>query len=433
MKSLSVLKRGSSESRFLGSVVVLVSWTAVAQLVSVVTMLVLPRLFLPQQFGVFSIFSGVVVMLGIVAAARYEFAIGLPRDDAEGAALFTLCVGLASAAAAVSLLVFILLPGQNWLFDRFPELRPWWPWVAAGVACIGWYNAVSYLALRGGHFDAVGKSKAAIALATAIGQVLGGLFVTRGDASLIIPFLVGQLLGVVLIVHALLGRPVWNAARDAVLRVAHRYVRFPKYVAPGSLLDGIAVLLPVAAVAGSLSTADAGFYALAERTLRIPVTLIGSSVLQVFYKRMADIRGDQVACRRLVLTTWRNLALMAALPCALLSVFGEPLFGVVFGANWRASGRLAETLVVGVFVLFVSYPTSNILVINERTRTFLAWQMARLLIVAGVLLVALRWYAGSLESIVRLLVGAQVCVYLFSMWLQWRAVVDTSDPGRGAG
>ena len=57
---------------FFRHVVVLMSWTVVAQFVSVTSMLILPRFFLPQQFGVFAVFSGVVVMLGIVAAARYE-------------------------------------------------------------------------------------------------------------------------------------------------------------------------------------------------------------------------------------------------------------------------------------------------------------------------------------------------------------------------
>ncbi|MBC7603794.1 MAG: oligosaccharide flippase family protein [Ramlibacter sp.] len=408
---------------FFRHVVVLMSWTVVAQFVSVTSMLILPRFFLPQQFGVFAVFSGVVVMLGIVAAARYEFAIGLPQDDRDGAALFTLCMLLACATSLVCVLVFAAVPEDNWLFARFPELRPWWYWIALGMACVCWYNAASYLALRAGRFGVVGKSKAVIATATAAGQILAGLSLGSRDGALIVPFLAGQLCGVALIVVALPGGSMWRPGLGPLASVAARYSRFPRFVAAGSLLDGIAVLLPVAVIASVFSPAEAGIYALADRTLKVPVTLVGSSVLQVFYKRVADLRGDSHRTRRLLLQTWRNLALLAILPCAAVAIFGESVFTMIFGETWRASGRVAELLVISVFVFFISYPTSNILVVTERVRSFLVWQVAQVLFVVTALLVALqRPDHRSLEWTVTLLVGAQLCVYVLSMVLQWQAV-----------
>lgn len=429
MKSLGMTRQSPATAGFVRHVVVLMSWTVVAQLISVTSMLVLPRLFLPQQFGVFSVFSGVVVMLGIVAAARYEFAIGLPPNDRDGATLFTLCVLLAGMSSLFCLLLFTALPPGNWLFVRFPELRPWWAWVAVGMCCIGWYNAASYLALRAGRFDAVGKSKAVIAVATAAGQILSALFIGSSDGALIVPFLAAQLCGVALIVSARPGGTMWRADRATLGTMARRYSRFPKYVAAGSLLDGIAVLLPVAVISAVFSPAEAGIYALADRTLKVPVTLVGSSILQVFYKRVADLRGDHREGRRLLLKTWRNLALMAVLPCLAVALFGGPIFATMFGDTWRGSGHLAELLVLGVFVYFVSYPTSNILVVNERVRSFLAWQAAQLLIVGGALLVAWHSRPDSLEWMVTFLVGAQICVYLLSLALQWHAVSGESSRG----
>ena len=403
---------------------VLLSWTAVAQLVSAGAMLVLPRLFDPQVFGIFSIYSGIVVMGGVVAAARYEFAIGLPSRDGEADALFSLCILLALAVGLCAALVFALLPEDNGLFRRFAELRPWWTWVAAGATAIAWFNAANYLALRHGCFGAVGKSKAVIALSTGVGQVLAGLFVTQGAAALIVPFLVGQLTGFALLLASLSGRFGWVGGTVRFSEVAQRYARFPKYVAPGSLLDGVAVLLPLAAVAATLSVADAGVYALADRTLRMPVTLVGSSMLQVFYKRLAEIRGNTKACRALLLTTWRNLALAAVLPGTALVLFGEPIFVWLFGATWGGAGLSAETLVVGVCVFFVSYPTSNILVVNERTRSFLIWQVAQLLAMSAALAAAAA-LGGGLPLMVRCIVVAQVSVGLFSMALQWHAAGQT--------
>lgn len=413
---------------FVRHVVVLMSWTVVAQLVSAASMLILPRFFLPQQFGVFAVFSGVVVMLGIVAAARYEFAIGLPQNDRDGAALFTLCMLLACATSLFCVALFAAVPNDNWLFVRFPELRPWWYWIALGMACICWYNAASYLALRAGRFDVVGKSKAAMATATAAGQLIAGLSLGSRDGALIVPFLAGQLCGVALIVAALPKGLMWRQGIGPLASMAARYSRFPRFVAVGSLLDGIAVLLPVAVISTIFSPAEAGLYALADRTLKMPVTLVGSSVLQVFYKRVADLRGDARQTRRLLLQTWRNLALLAILPCAAVAIFGESIFAGLFGETWRASGRVAELLVVGVFVFFIGYPTSNILVVTERVKSFLVWQVVQLLFVAGALFAAVRPNPRSLEWTVTLLVSAQLCVYLLSMVLQWQAASVNAIP-----
>lgn len=421
MKTAPLSSSALGRSSFLRHVLVLMSWTIIAQGISVASMLVLPRLFHPEQFGVFSVFTGLVVMLGIVAAGRYEFAIGLPRFDSDAAALFTLCVGLATLVFVACLITLMVLPLGSF-FPKLSALNPWWALVALGAACIGWYNAATYMALRVGGFGAVGRSKALIALVTAIGQIVGGLFVSRGDGALIVPFLVAQLAGTGLLVWALRDQSLWRFDLATLVLVAKRYVRFPKYIAPGSLLDGLALLLPVATITALYSPTQAGIYALAERTLRVPVTLIGSSVLQVFYKRFAELRGDQSASRRLLLRTWWQMGAIALVPCIAIGMFGEGIFSFLFGATWRDSGRVAEIMAFSTFFFFVSYPTSNLLVINERARSFLFWQTAQVVLVGGALLFASRGVAEGLGHAVAWVVAAQIGVYLLSMALQWHVV-----------
>jgi len=416
----------------LQSVLVLMSWTAVAQVVSVIAMLALPRIFSPAHFGGFSIYSGFVVLFSIVAAGRYEFAIGLPRAETDGQALLWACVLLSALAAVAFCLVFVLMPADSPLIGRFPQLLSLWPAVAAGMACMAWYSAASYMALRHGQFRAVGVSKVAIALVTAGGQIAAGLLIGRSSMSLIIPFVIGQLAGAMVLLAAIGRRRIGRPEKTRVLAMLRSYSHFPRAVAPGSIMDGVSNLLPVTAAAIVLSVADAGIYALADRVLRMPVTLVGSSVLQVFYKQIADRRGDPAAGHALLASTWRTLALLAALPCLVIMVFGQELFAFAFGAEWRSSGAIAQLLVVWVFFQFVSYPTSNVLVVYEKTRSFLVWQAAQLACIAAALCLARYWHPGSLRTMVASLVVAQSLVCVLSMILQWRAVTSGSYPGEAA-
>jgi O-antigen/teichoic acid export membrane protein len=400
------------------------SWTLMAQVISVGSMLILPRLVMPSEFGIFSMFSGVAVMLGIVAAGRYEFAIGLPESDGEGAALFTLCAVSCLVIGAISWLVLLMLPMDSGMLQKFAALGAWRGWIAPAAACIGMYNAASYFALRAARFDALGWSKGVVSSATAIGQIGAALVVTRQEGALIVPLLVGQLCGVGMVMLAL--RDLSPLCRDlpAILKAARRYARFPKLVAPASLFDGIAVLLPIAVISAVYSPAEAGMYALADRTLKVPTTLVGSSVLQVFYERIATLRNDSAGARRLLLRTWRNLALIAIVPTVVLVIWGPPIFGLVFGPTWRDSGAIARLMAAGVFVYFVSYPTSNILVVNERVKSFMLWQATQLLFVAGALTLSTVVRHQSLMSTVAWLVGAQICISLMSLALQWRVVAS---------
>ncbi|MGB7905730.1 MAG: oligosaccharide flippase family protein, partial [Steroidobacteraceae bacterium] len=220
-----------------------------------------------------------------------------------------------------------------------------------------------------------------------------------------------------------IGRP----DRALIAKVSSQFRHFPQHVAPGSVMEGMSNLLPVTFVAIALSVTDAGIYAMADRALRMPVTLVGSSILQVFYKRIAELRGDRVACRELLGSTWRNLAYIAILPCVSIVFFGQEVFALVLGETWRPSGLIAQTLIVWMFFQFVSYPTSNVFVVNDRTGSFLLWQAVQLVAVIAALGGAHYWAAGSLLALVTAMVVGQTLVCLFSMWLQWRVL--TAAPG----
>ena len=424
----SIMQKPVIAQSFIRRVAVIMSWTLLAQVISVTSMLVLPRLIQPEQFGIFATFSGFVVVLGIIAAGRYEFAIGLPERDNDANALFWLCIISAFIFGLVSALAIKILYFDQINLSKLSEMGSWWIWTSFGGALIAMYNASSYLALRGARFNRLGQSKAIMAFVTAIGQIGSAWFISNSEGALIVPLLISQLVGVLVLLLWGENRQIWRFETGSLLNVARRYKRFPMWVAPASLMDGLSVLLPVLTITSLYSPAQAGAYALADRALKMPVTLIGSSVLQVFYERAATLRGNTIEGRRLLWLTWRNLALLAVLPCSLIIIWGDVLFAFLFGSQWSEAGIVARYLAAGLVVYFVSYPTSNILVINERAKSFMLWQVTQLLITIAALGISAWPNARSLEFTVAMLVVAQISVGFFSMVLQWRAVASPCRP-----
>ena len=66
---------------------ILVSGTVLAQLIPLALQPVLRRYFEPEVFGAYSVYAGMLAILAVVTAFRYEQAIVLPESDADAANL----------------------------------------------------------------------------------------------------------------------------------------------------------------------------------------------------------------------------------------------------------------------------------------------------------------------------------------------------------
>lgn len=96
---------------FLRSVTVLAGGTAAAQLLMVLLLPVLTRLYSPQDFNTLSVYLGLLSIFSVVATLRFELAISLPEEDGEAAHLLALGLGFSFLTAL--LVGFGLLLGSD--------------------------------------------------------------------------------------------------------------------------------------------------------------------------------------------------------------------------------------------------------------------------------------------------------------------------------
>ena len=128
--------------RFASDVLKLAGGAALAQVVSVLVAPLISRLYGPDVFGVSSVFNSIVTILGVVACARYELAIMLPRQDEEAVNL--LAVSLYSAMGVSALIAALVLLGHQeilrWL--KMPALAPYLWLVPLAVLINGAFRAL---------------------------------------------------------------------------------------------------------------------------------------------------------------------------------------------------------------------------------------------------------------------------------------------------
>jgi lipopolysaccharide exporter len=402
----------SRASAFAADVFKLVTGTTLAQAVAVLASPLLTRLYGPEAFGFLALFISITSILGVVACMRYEFAIMLPQEDREAANLLGL--SLLSVAVVSGLTIPALYFGGGALLSliRAPGLAPYLVLVPPYIFVSGVFLALNYWNSRTKHFGRLSVARVTSSLAT-VGTQLGagfGGYATGGS-------LIGASLVGVSVSTGVLGGQIWRDDRAllrgsvswrGMLEGLKRYRRFPLIDSGSALLNTASWQLPAFLLAAFFSPVVVGFYSLSFMVLQLPMSLIGSSIAQVFFQRAAEARSDGTLSH-LVENVFRLLIMIGIFPILTVTIIGPDLFAVVFGENWTEAGVYAQILSIWAFVWFISSPLSTIWAVLEK-QTF-GMRVTTLNFVTRVGSLALGGMSGSPVVALSLFAGSGILVY----------------------
>jgi O-antigen/teichoic acid export membrane protein len=196
-----------------------------------------------------------------------------------------------------------------------------------------------------------------------------------------------------------LGRAIWrqdapllrNSIRvKEIFSLAGRYWKFPVFNIWGSFLNALSWQAPIWLLASFFSPAIVGFYAVGNRLIRAPMTLVGHSIAQVFFREASESEHEG-RLGNTVDSVFRRLVSFGLLPAILIFFVGEELFAVLLGEPWREAGVYTQILAPFVFFWFISSPLSQLINVKERQGTGVLLQAAILvfrvvpLIIGGLL------------------------------------------------
>ena len=117
--------KSTLKSAFFRNFLVLMSGTALAQVISVAIAPFLTRLYDPADFGVFGVYISIVGIIGAVPTLRYEQAMMLPKSNEEAANLFGDSLASVAIVATVAALVCIPFGGRIAAMTDSPGLSHW--------------------------------------------------------------------------------------------------------------------------------------------------------------------------------------------------------------------------------------------------------------------------------------------------------------------
>ncbi|WP_312481513.1 lipopolysaccharide biosynthesis protein [Stutzerimonas nitrititolerans] len=347
--------------KYLRSIFSLIKGVVLAQFILIVTMPLLTRLYTPAEFDYFATYISLVTIFSVAAGLRFDIAISIPS-------LKTMALNL------LWLSVFFTFISSLLLFATFFISSPWLSYVATGkfhedfiwsvplgVFLLSAYSALQFWYGRDGFFKILSESRVVQSVFLVLVQIFLAIFY-EGGLGLLLGHVFGSGMAVIWLLYK--GEFVTGIKRRFCfkhLRLAFlRYKKYPMYSTFESLLNTAGIYAPVLVISFFLEGPEAGYLMLAMRVLQGPMSLVGSSVSQVFLAQMAKTfelrqRSD------ITLYTLRKLIVVGMAPLIFIGYYSPALFSYVFGGGWIRSGELVQWMVPWFIMQFLSSPISMVM------------------------------------------------------------------------
>ena len=221
----------------------------------------------------------------------------------------------------------------------------------------------------------------------------------------------------VIMIIAVLSYILKNQLYQISWQVFKNYKDFIYSNTPHALLNSFSHNLPYYVVSHFIGVQAMGFYAIVERTLRVPINLISQTLRQFFIRLFKTTPTNKPALKSSVLLSLVSLPLFA-----IFFVLPESLYLWIFGKEWVGISQYFQILALGYWAIFCNPPSSAYLVARRNSKALFKLQIVELCI--KLVLFAALYLLLSDKLYMLLAVPVALIFYNFAiLYVVWRSKV----------
>lgn len=390
-----------SKKPFIRNVAIVATGTAAAQIITMGFSPFITRIYGPEAFGVLGVFLSVIGVISPIAALSYPIAIVLPKNDEDAKGLVRISLYVAGVIATVVGLFLLLVNEQIVGLLQIETIASFVYLIPLVIMFSAVLQVAQQWLIRKKQF----KVKARVASLQALilnGSKVGfGLFYPFATV-LIILSVFGQALQSFMLIIGLIksdAKEVTDTNSTPLKELAKQHRDFPLYRAPQVFLNAVSQSLPVLMLTSLFGPASAGFYSLGRRVLSMPTQLIGNSVGDVFYPRIAEAANNGENLTRMIIKATLALAAVGIIPFGIVIAFGPWLFEFVFGADWIVAGEYARWIALWTLFAFINRPSVRAIPVLNLQDRFLFYEIISLVTRVGALLLGFYLFGSDIYAI----------------------------------
>ncbi len=407
------------KNKTLASLAVLISGTALSQIIVIIASPFITRLYSPDIFGVLGSMVAISSLFSVVSSLKYEQSFVLEKSQRRFENLYSisiyLIVGVTSLLVVSEYVVKYLYSSENihqslLFIEKYPifsvPLLVFFMSLFSVQKCV--YNRLA--AYGSISLMTITQRFTLVLLQIVFGVLFGGVsaLITSQVLSYTVPS-----------IFSLLKSKTYKFLRFRPLELklaSIKYNNFPKFSAPQNFLNTLSNQLPVFLLGSFFSLEVVGAYWFAMKIIQIPASLLGQAIHRVFYRDAANANND-----RSLLQMYKKyvfyLSILILLPLFVVFFYGQEIFSIVFGEVWGQAGTFASWMMIWVAVAFINPPSIALFNVKGQQKIFAIYDLLLLLARITALLFGVFFLTGPIETIISYsLVGAVFNLGLVAYW-----------------
>lgn len=404
------------KDKFFGALSVLVGGTAFSRALMILSLPLLTRLYTPEHFKLLAVYVSLLGILSVAACLRFEVAIPMPKHDYEAVNLLALSLFFSFLTSSIIAFLVFTFPNSIIFLIKQPELKPYLWLLPVGIFSTGCYNALQYWATRKKDFSAVALTR----MTQAVGGVGTQLILGWGKIlplGLLLGHMISSGAGVINLGRRTL-RNEFIVLKKINLRNMRRifcsYSRYPKFSTLEALANTTGIQLPIVIIGALTIGPEAGFLMLAMKAMQMPLSLVGSSVAQVYLSSAAEQYRSE-CLEQYTSKTLVRLINIGVGPLIFVGFVAPYVFAILFGDEWRRAGELVAWMTPWFILQFIASPISMVMLVQDRQRAFLMLTVFGLFLRTSTIILVSRinqqWLSESYAVSGAIFYG--ICFYVF--------------------
>lgn len=406
---------------FVKNTLTLTLGTSIAQVIPILFYPVLGRIFSPEEFGLLATITSITAIIGALATGHYERSILITGTKQDAANMIGVILTLSFTVLFISLIVFQSFSNQFATWFNSPTLNKWLfvcPLIAFANIIYSCYNE---WCVRNKYFINLSWNKIINAGSTTFSKLFFGIIKTISN-GLIVGDLIGRSISASGCIYRALKNDknvFLNISLSGMKVLAKRYIEFPKFSLPGSLLNNIGGQLPVMLIGIYYSSIEVGLFSMTVSVLSVPSSVISAAIRDTFRQRANEDYKRTGECRTILIKTIKLLSIFAIIGVLLIIFFLPALFEFVLGEEWRISGEYAQILIPMIALSFISNSLCGVLVIAEKIKIVLYAQIYYFFIALVSLLLG-SWIFHSIKMTLIFFAVGMSSQYLLEIYLAFK-------------
>ena len=184
----------SSSNSVKNSILTLLKGSVLAQGLPILCTPILTRLYSPDSFGIFTLYTSLVLSLVSIVGLRYEYGILLPRNDNIAWQLLIMSAKIMVLISLLASFIIITFSIQISTILQNPALTPWLMLVGINILVLGLTQLITFWFNRNKQYSLMANQRMLQSATSNAAQITLGLGFHFGVSGLIIGNLLGQII-----------------------------------------------------------------------------------------------------------------------------------------------------------------------------------------------------------------------------------------------